>query len=168
MNNRIPIIDLARVFLRPLESADAEDLLETYSDREAMKFRQNPPLETIEDARAMIETSLEQAGSGKAIRWGIEEKATRRVIGTFIWKIADGTHDHLIGYSLNKSWWHKGIMTEVVIAMVQYLFTMEDVTRLTATVNKANTRSILLLERCGFALEGESTEGRLSFRKEKN
>lgn len=160
----VPVLELERVVLRPLKLADAADLLETYSDAEAMRFRQNPPFRNLDDARAMVREALESAKAGKAIRWAIEEKSSHKVIGTFLWKTEHGSAESMIGYSLNKRWWGRGIITEVATAVVTMLFEKVNVRVLTATVNKDNLPSIRLLRKLGFT-QVEERAARLVFRR---
>lgn len=162
----IPTIKLERVVLRRLTLDDTDDIFEAYSDSEAMKFRQNPPLQTIEDAESMIIESHRLAATDISIRWGIEDKATKKIVGTFIWKIENGTPVSEIGYSLNKEWWNKGIMSEVVSHMAKYLFDHESVDTLVATVRRDNVRSVRLLEKMRFTRLDSPVDGRLVFRKE--
>jgi ribosomal-protein-alanine N-acetyltransferase len=152
----VPTILLDRVILRELRMTDAEDLLVTYSDAHAMRFRANPPLTSLDDARRMIETAHREAVDEKKIRWAIEEKSSGGVIGTFLWIIEKGKTVSEIGYSLRKDRWNYGLSTEIVRDMCEYLFMHEAVDTLTAKVHRDNFGSIRVLEKTGFVKSGEN------------
>jgi len=161
----IPRIELEKVILRQLKPSDRDDIFEAYADKEAMKFRRNPAPRTIEDADTMILHSLIDARAEKAIRWGIEERLSGKIIGTFVWKIENGKSESEIGYSLNKGWWNRGLMTAILPAMVSHLFENEEVTTLIAIAHRLNVASVRLLERVGFARIGEDSNGLVTFRR---
>lgn len=152
----VPTIILDRVLLRELSMTDAGDLLLTYSDADAMRFRANPPLTTLDDAYRMIETAHREAVEEKKIRWAIEEKSSGCVIGTFLWIIDSRKTVSEIGYSLRKDRWNRGLSTEIVRDMCGYLFTHEAVDTLTAKVHRDNFGSIRVLEKTAFIKSGEN------------
>jgi len=63
-----------------------------------------------------------------------------------------------IGYVLSKNYWGKGLMTEAVKAVIDYLFSNTDVDFLTICHWVKNLRSERVIEKCGFVFleEGES------------
>ncbi|NEU10453.1 GNAT family N-acetyltransferase [Flavihumibacter sp. R14] len=58
-----------------------------------------------------------------------------------------------IGYWLGEPYWNKGIMTEVVMAMVDYTFANFNVIRIYAGVFDHNIASMRVLEKAGFHRE---------------
>jgi ribosomal-protein-alanine N-acetyltransferase len=64
------------------------------------------------------------------------------------------SHKAEIGYWLSKSYWGKGIMTEVVKYLVNHGFEQFDLARITATVFAHNQRSARVLEKTEFQKEG--------------
>ncbi len=59
-----------------------------------------------------------------------------------------------IGYWLSEDYWGKGIMTDILKAVIEYAFKTFDVIRLYASVKSANIGSMKVLEKCGFKKEG--------------
>lgn len=59
-----------------------------------------------------------------------------------------------IGYWLGEAFWGRGIVTEAVRAMSEYIFANFDVCRIYAGVFEWNPGSMRVLEKAGFALEG--------------
>lgn len=58
-----------------------------------------------------------------------------------------------LGYVLNKNYWGKGIMTEVVQAVLEYLFKGNVVDNVYACCFTNNTGSKRVIEKCGFKFE---------------
>jgi ribosomal-protein-alanine N-acetyltransferase len=58
-----------------------------------------------------------------------------------------------IGYWLGESYWNKGIVTEAIHALVNYIFETTSLIRITACVFEKNTASMHVLEKAGFQLE---------------
>jgi ribosomal-protein-alanine N-acetyltransferase len=160
----IPTIDIGPFLLRPLLVTDVTELFETYADAEAMKFRANPPMTSLADAMRMVTESHEQARNRVSIRWGIEFAETHTLIGTFIWKIGNHQSEDEIGYSLNKRWWNRGLMTDITRSMVTYLHEREHVHTLRAITDPENYASIRLLEKIGFTQSGNDSNGKFVFR----
>ncbi len=161
----VPTIELEKVILRQLKVSDRDDIFEAYSDKEAMRFRRNPAPRTIQDADAMISRSILDARLNKAFRWGIEERISGKIIGTFVWKVENGKSESEIGYSLNKGWWNQGLMTTILSAMVSRLFEKENVTTLFAIAHRLNVASVRLLNKNGFVRMSEDREGLVTFKK---
>ena len=59
-----------------------------------------------------------------------------------------------IGYYIAEECWGKGIMTQAVNAVCEYLFNNTDIIRVYAEPFKRNVASCKVLEKCGFVLEG--------------
>jgi len=59
-----------------------------------------------------------------------------------------------IGYWLGEAFWGRGIVTNAVRAMSEYIFANFDICRIYAGVFEWNLASMRVLEKAGFALEG--------------
>ena len=59
-----------------------------------------------------------------------------------------------LGYYLDEMFWGKGIMTEVVKQVCQYIFSETDIIRIFAEPFSYNTASCRVLEKAGFSFEG--------------
>ncbi|BBX44411.1 GNAT family N-acetyltransferase [Mycobacterium cookii] len=63
-------------------------------------------------------------------------------------------HSAEIGYCVGRRWWGKGLMSDALDMLMATLDADPDVYRVWATCHVDNDRSVRLLERAGFALEG--------------
>lgn len=70
-----------------------------------------------------------------------------------------------VGYELGQQFWGKGVMQEVMGAVLQYCFETVGFNRIEAFVTVGNIRSINTLEKLGFKVEGVIRE--YEFAKEK-
>lgn len=59
-----------------------------------------------------------------------------------------------IGYCIGHTWWHKGIMTEALQAVIHYLFTECGFRRIAAHHDPRNSHSGEVMKKCGMKLEG--------------
>jgi RimJ/RimL family protein N-acetyltransferase len=59
-----------------------------------------------------------------------------------------------IGYWLEEHSWGKGIATEALMKMTEYIFTKTNIVRLYAPVFSPNKASMRVLEKCSYQLEG--------------
>jgi ribosomal-protein-alanine N-acetyltransferase len=64
-----------------------------------------------------------------------------------------------IGYWLGEAYWGRGIMPQAVTLMVDYTFVNFDIVRIQAGVFGNNPKSMRVLEKAGFTLEGVLKNG---------
>jgi ribosomal-protein-alanine N-acetyltransferase len=86
--------------------------------------------------------------------WCVEEKATGAVIGRcdlggFVRKSMAET-----SYYLSREYWHRGMMTEALMAVISFGFESLGLHRVQAYVRPENTASLRLLAKVGFCEEG--------------
>lgn len=91
--------------------------------------------------------------------YAIINKENNKVIGHIaIHKDSEEGRDDTkeLGYVLNKEYWNKGIMTEVVKAVLKELFeSCYDINYVYACCFKENLQSKRLIEKCGFKFQQE-------------
>jgi [ribosomal protein S5]-alanine N-acetyltransferase len=66
-------------------------------------------------------------------------------------------HSVEIGYCVGRRWWSKGLMSEALDMLLGALDADRDLYRVWATCHVDNERSVRLLQRAGFLLEGRLT-----------
>ncbi len=111
---------------------------------------------SLEATRAQMNyyRALEQSGSG--YWWKIVEKQTYERVGAIGFNNYHAQHRKAeIGYWLLPQYWGKGIMTEVLQALIQYLFRDKKLHRVEALIEEGNAASIKVAEKSGFVLEGK-------------
>lgn len=159
-----PQIETARLLLRQPVIADAPAFYEILSDEEAMHFISFGVLPSVEHAQALIEARGQEYTSQESLWWTVcrqEDPATP--IGTFGYVETNNSHHYAeIGYILSKAHWRHGYTEEGVRAMIHFAFTQMALNRIEARVMVGNEKSMGLLQKLGFTLEGVLRERRFA------
>lgn len=89
------------------------------------------------------------------MRWGIERKGKKGLIGTIGFNAWSPKHKRAeIGYEIHPDHWRKGYMSEAVSKILSYGSETLDLTRIGAVVFIENEASNNLLTKMGFQKEG--------------
>ena len=155
------IAQSGRLYFRHIHLSDQDALFAIYSDKEAMKFRSNPPLEDPEEARIMIENTLDKIRQKTEYRFAIVEKKTNELIGTFLYKLMGPTACE-VGYSIGRNHWRAGYGYEALVCMLGHLREL-GFNAIIATTKKENIPSMNLLLKAGFRLNEARSSDQLHF-----
>jgi RimJ/RimL family protein N-acetyltransferase len=151
-----PVLLLSeRLTIRDLRPDDWTAVHRYASDPEVTSYlRWGPSSE--DETRAYVAGAIRHAAERPrtAFELGIVWRATDGLIGGCGLLRARHEREWEIGYCLQTGWWHYGVGTETVRALVGFAFETLDAHRLFAFVDPENTRSANLLERVGFRREG--------------
>jgi ribosomal-protein-alanine N-acetyltransferase len=147
-------LDTARLILRTLEPADAEDLHAVHSDPSTFEFIGSEPSHSVDDTRARIErAALHQARHGFAMS-AVVERASGRVIGDCGLQLLEGGPDVELGYRLGRDFRGRGFATEAGRAWLDCGFGTLGLDRIVAVAWPQNTASTRVMEKCGMRLVG--------------
>jgi len=152
-------IETKRLTFTKLENKDCDNLYEIYSNQKAIKYWSSLPFTQIKQANKMIDNSINDWNNGIAISLGIYCKESQKLIGTVnLFNFHEESKRAEIGYMLDPVYWGLGIMTETLIAIIEYLFKDMHFNRLEADIDPKNKKSASLLKNMGFKLEGKFKE----------
>jgi len=142
--------------LGPLGDADAGDLFVHFSDPRVVEFMDIEPLTEVEQACQIIAWAATRRAVGAGVRWAIRESAGA-FVGTCGFNRIDLERGRRgeVAYDLAHAWWGRGVMTAILPTIVDFGFRSLALHRLEAMVTPGNARSSRLLERQGFAREGQ-------------
>lgn len=155
----LPKIETTRLVLRQLAGSDADALFQIFGDPDVMRYWSSPPLQSLEDARKLLENIDQGRTSSTLFQWGIELIETGRVIGTATLYGWDRAHARAsIGYALRQDHWRRGFVTEAIRGLIRFAFDELQLHRLEADVDPNNEASVRSLERLGFLREGHQRE----------
>jgi RimJ/RimL family protein N-acetyltransferase len=151
-------IETSRLWLRWPEAGDGAALRAFASCAEVALMTASIPhaYPAGEEQRAIAAI---RAGNrrGDRLELLIERKNPQRdVIGTVLVR-AEQERDPYLGYALHPDHWGQGYASEAAKALVETVFLLTDAQRLAATVQVGNQASCHVLEKLGFALQGERT-----------
>jgi [ribosomal protein S5]-alanine N-acetyltransferase len=155
-SGEIPVLESQRLKLRRLVREDAERMFAYWSDPEVVRLMNIPPFRNVGETEEMIDWLNVLAGTEDTMRWGIEIKATGRLIGSCgfnTWQLS-GAFRGEIGYELGKDYWRQGYMYEALTALLQFGFCTMGLNRIEALLLPDNSASLGLLYKLGFQSEG--------------
>ena len=157
----IPAIHFGDYLLRLLEPGDAADLHAYWSDPQVTEFT-STVVNSMDDVTAAIQYSSDAFKSRSGLRWAICPADGGHMVGDCGYNQLDQRHNSgVIGYSLAKEHWGRGVATRAVNEMVRWGFTTLDLHRIEASVHPENHRSCRVLEKLGFRREGLLRDYRL-------
>jgi len=150
-----PVIDLNDIVLRELTELDAEDYFHYMSKPEmAIYITDGNRPENLKEAQEEVRYWSSLYKNHRSFYWGVALKDDNKLIGTAGFNIINLEHHRAeISYDLDSSFWGQGIMLKSIkniLKIADYI----GIIRVQATVITDNSRSVNLLERCGFTREG--------------
>src|SRR5262245_57755175 len=149
------ILETDRLVLRNWTLEDAEAALAIYSDPEVMVFLHRPTIQTVEEARNLLETRpIAQYREHGFSFWAVVEKATGRVIGSCGLKYLDNGPLIEVGYHLARAAWGEGYATEAAAASVRHGFGEVELARVWGVRDALNVASERVLEKSGLTYQG--------------
>lgn len=118
-------IETQRLILRPFVIDDAAAMFNNWAnDSEVTKYLSWQAHEEIDVTKYVVQLWVESYSSGKAYQWAITEKGKENeVIGNIgAVRIDEDLERAEIGYCISKKHWNKGITSEALSAVIDYLF----------------------------------------------
>ena len=142
--------------LRPLAPGDAADMFDHLSDAEVTAFMDISALTSVEEAQTIVDWATGLRAFGGGVRWAIRARASGAFVGTagFNAIVVERGRRGEIAYDVSQAWWGKGVMAQVLPALIAFGFDHLALHRLEAMVTPGNDPSCRLLERHGFTREG--------------
>lgn len=148
-------LESARLLLRQLDDADADDLMAIFGDPEVTRYWSREPWIRRDEALEMLARDRLARADGSALRLGIEDKAERRIVGTVaLFNLSQANRRGEIGYALARACWGQGLMHEALSLFVAWVLEALSLHRLEADIDPANKASARSLLRLGFQREG--------------
>ncbi|MED4695835.1 GNAT family protein [Peribacillus frigoritolerans] len=150
-----PILETERLILREVTKEDAEGIFACFSNNNVTRYYGQETLQNIEQAEKFVDFFSKNYDEKRGIRWGIERKETKGIIGTIGFNAWLPKHKRAeIGYEIHPEHWRKGYTSEAISKVLSYGFDVMDLTRIGAVVFIDNEASNNLLTKIGFQKEG--------------
>ena len=152
---RLPRLETPRLVIRRMTMADAEDIYEYGRDPEVSRHVLWDAYRRVGEARMYLKYVQRQYRLNEPASWGIELKATGRLIGTigFMWWNQEYRSAE-VGYSLSRAYWNQGLMTEALRAVIKFGFEEMNLNRIEAQHETTNPASGRVMEKVGMKKEG--------------
>ena len=151
----LPIIETDRTILRKINEQDENDMFTYCSDEEVSRYTTWYKHETINDTRVFLNRILEEYRNQQIAPWGIQDKASGKLIGTcgFVyWNTAHSRAE--LAYALSKQFWNQGYMTEIAKKIIEFGFEKMELIRIEARCLLDNAGSARVMEKSGMQFEG--------------
>ena len=151
----MPVLETDRLILRKLTMRDAQDIYNYGRDPAVARHVLWDAYTSVYEVRSYLRFMLRKYRMGEPASWGIEWKATGRIIGTigFMWIQRENASAE-VGYSLARAYWNRGIMTEALNEMIRYGFQSLNLNRIEAQHETDNPASGAVMRKCGMCKEG--------------
>ena len=146
------VLETQRLLLREMALHDVDDLLEVFSDPEAMQFYPKPFDRPM--TRAWIERNIQRYAQDGFGLWALILKQRDQLIGDcgLVRQIVDGVEEVEIGYHVRRDLWGLGLATEAAQACCDYGFSRLGCDKLISLINPANLASRRVAEKTGMHL----------------
>lgn len=149
-------IETSRLILRRGRMEDAEPMFRNWaSDAEVTKYLTWPAHGSIEVTRKVLAGWLAEYEKDDYYQWMIELKEIGEPIGSIsAVRQNQSIGSAEIGYCIGRPWWHKGIMSEALRAVIDLLFREVGMNRIEARHDPNNPHSGRVMRKCGMKYEG--------------
>lgn len=144
----------ARLLLRRFAAGDAHAMFRNWaSDSEVTRFLTWPAHANEDISQMVLNDWLANYAKPDFYQWAIEFDG--EPIGSIsVVSHKDSTEACEIGYCIGKPWWHKGITSEALAAVIAYLFDEVGMQRISARHDPRNPHSGGVMKKCGMTYEG--------------
>lgn len=148
-------IETDRLLLRHAAPADAEAMFRNWaSDADVTRYLTWPPHSSVEVTRELLTRWQGEYEKNDYYHWMIVLKELGEPIGSLMATTVGRAQSAHIGYCVGKSWWHRGITSEALQAVMAYLFEEVGYHRIEAMHDPNNPRSGQVMRKCGMKYEG--------------
>lgn len=149
-------IETARLILRRFEASDAEAMFRNWaSDPDVTKYLTWPAHGSVEVTQWVVNDWISHYEEDTYYQWAIVPKDLGQPIGSIS---VVGRNDEVemvhIGYCIGKNWWHQGIMSETLRAVLDFFFEEVGVNRVETRHDPNNPHSGAVMRKCGMKFEG--------------
>lgn len=150
-------IETERLLLRKFKIEDVQSIFDNWAkDPENVKYLSyKGPHKSSEETYKVLNEWIEKYKNKNYYRWCITLKDTKEIIGSIdVMQVMEIRSTCELRYIISKKYWNKGIMTETLRAVIDYLFTKVGFNRIQARHFVENPASGKVMLKCGMKFEG--------------
>ncbi|HEY0531681.1 MAG TPA: GNAT family protein [Actinoplanes sp.] len=149
------LIATERLVLRRFRPADAETLAGYRSDPEVARYQSwDAPFPLLRAENAVANFIASDPGRAGWFQYAIEHAGEKALIGDVAVHLHDNLKQAEVGFTLARAYQKKGFATEAVGAVLDRLFRVQGLHKVTGECDARNAGSAGLMERLGFTREG--------------
>lgn len=150
-------LETDRLVLRRYTRADAAAMYKNWaSDAEVTKYLMWPTHTSQEISQSIIEEWISQYSNENYYHWAVilKDNGDEPIGDIAVANMKEDISMAHIGYCIGRAWWHKGITSEALSAVMDFLFDIVDVNRIEAIHDPRNPNSGRVMIKCGMKYEG--------------
>ena len=145
------------MILRRYVNADAAAMYKNWaSDQEVTRFLTWPTHPNQEVSGRVIEDWVNQYSDDSYYHWAIilKDNGEEPIGDIAVVSLKENVSMAHVGYCIGRNWWHQGITSEALKAVMEFLFDVVAVNRIEARHDPRNPNSGGVMEKCGMKYEG--------------
>lgn len=150
-------IKTERLLLRRFKISDAEAMFNNWAnDSDVTKYLIWQPHGSIDVTKQIINDWVDSYDNDDSYNWAIVLKENGGILVGSISVVSknDEVGSVHIGYCMGKAWWHRGIMTEALTAVIKFFFEEVGVNRVDSRHDSKNPHSGGVMKKSGMKYEG--------------
>ncbi len=150
-------IETDRLILRRFELLDAQAMFDNWaSDGEVTKYLTWPTHTDVSVTERILGEWVPQYEEDNCYRWAIvlKENGPEPIGSIDVCHWRENGEAPEIGYCMGRRWWRRGIMTEALGAVIDFLFERVGVERIVARHDVNNPHSGGVMRNCGMTFQG--------------
>jgi len=150
-------LETSRLILQRFCIEDASAMFHNWASDPAVTRYLTWPTHTDESiTRALLEDWVPRYRDERYYHWAIVPKGTRNLpIGSIaVVALDDQVEKATIGYCIGRNWWHQGITSEALSAVIAFLLYDVGINRVEAYHDPRNPHSGDVMKKCGMIYEG--------------
>ena len=155
-------LETERLILRRFTIDDADAMFNNWAnDPEVTKFLTWQPHSSVEETKMILSDWIKEYDKENYYQWAIvlKENGDEPIGGISSVKNSDRKEAVRIGYCIGKKWWHQGIVSEALAAVVKFFFEEVSMNRIESSHDFNNPNSGKVMAKCGLLYEGMNREG---------
>lgn len=149
-------IETSRLILRRFVPEDGQAIYDHWaSDPEVTQFLTWPAHASVEISCRVLSDWVSHYSEENYYQWAIVPKDFGQPIGSIA---AVHMNDRVgkveLGYCIGQKWWHQGLMSEALSAVIRFLLEEVGANRVEACHDPNNPHSGAVMKKCGMTYEG--------------
>lgn len=150
-------LETDRLILRRFVIEDAVAMYRNWaSDAEVTKFLTWPVHANLEGTQYVIKEWIDSYIDETFYQWAIvlKENGEEPIGSISVVDRKENVSMAHVGYCIGRKWWHQGVMSEALKAVMDFLFDVVDANRIEARHDPRNPNSGGVMKKCGMQYEG--------------
>ncbi|MCH5257469.1 MAG: GNAT family N-acetyltransferase [Lachnospiraceae bacterium] len=150
-------LETNRLILRRFANEDSAAMYRNWaSDKEVTKYLTWPTHPCQEISQSVVEDWVKQYTNVNYYQWAIilKDNGDEPIGSIAVVDMKEDISVAQIGYCIGRTWWHQGITSEALKAVIDFLFDEVDINRIEARHDPRNLNSGEIMKKCGMKYEG--------------